>query len=167
MASQPSLSQRPQSELQAWPMPLAPMELAAISSNEKGPRRSSRREPRSTSSHRGSRTAHHPKSHRPVRAVPFSGVTRIASTHAGCGGMSSYGKRRTSRVLGCADSPPARIGGGALSHKTVRRILHGCPPNQGKGRAKTHTNECSSGIRFYWPSYRRPHNFQANSPSDF
>jgi hypothetical protein len=139
-----------------------------VSTKQKGPRRTaSARASQYIKPSREPDRASPKESHRLVRAVPFSGVTRIANTHSGCSGMSSYGKRRTSRVLGCTDSPPEEIGGGAPSRKPVRRILHACPPNQGKGRAQNTLERILVGHSFLCSSYLRRRDFQANSASDF
>jgi hypothetical protein len=160
MAGQPPPRPHRQPEVQA----LADA-LSTVSTNKKALADQSRREPHNSS--REPDRASSKESHRLVRAVPFSGVTRIASTHSGCSGMSSYGKRRTSRVLGCTDSPPEEIGGGAPSRKPVRRILHACPPNQGKGRAQNTLERILVGHSFLCSSYPRRRDFQANSASDF
>ena len=80
------------------------------------------------------------------RALPFTGVSRIATpceTRAGC-----RVNRRTkpesrwmsrTRLLG-------EIGGGALSRKSVRWFLHSCPPKKEKHGNETHWNAAWFGI---------------------
>jgi hypothetical protein len=93
----------------------------------------------SLTTHRGSRTAHHPKN----RIDPFEqcpsrallGPQTPTRGAARCRVTENAGRAE------CSDAQTRlleKIGGGAPSRKPVRRILHACPPTQGKGRAPTH-----------------------------
>lgn len=72
----------------------------------------------------GKSTSARHRSHRPAKDRPARDHTAQR--------MSSYGKRRTSRMLRRAGRAAENSGAGLRSHKPVRRILHACPPKQEK-----------------------------------
>jgi hypothetical protein len=142
--------------------------VSTVSTNKKALADQSRREPRSTSNHRGSRTAHHPKN----RIDPFEqcpsrallGSQAPTRGAAGCRVTENAGRAECSdaqtRLLKKSEAglPHANLSGGSC--------MHALQIGERDGH-KTHSNGCSLGIRFYWPSYPRPPDFQVNSSSDF
>jgi hypothetical protein len=110
----------------------------------------SRREPHSTSNHRGSRTAHHPKN----RIDPFEqcpsrallGSQAPTRGAAGCRVTENAGRAECSdaqtRLLKKSEAglPHANLSGGSCMHALQIREKDG---------HKTPSNEYSLGIRFY------------------
>src|SRR5580704_2453363 len=122
----------------------------------------------SLTTHRGSRTAHHPKnridSFEQCPSQALLGSQTPTRGAAGCRVTENAGRAECSdaqtRLLKKSEAGLSHAnlsGGSCMNALQIRK----------KDGHKTHSNGCSLGIRFYWPSYPRPPDFQVNSSSDF